>query len=226
MGRFKYCVPCATRGVEANAVVVIDGDPLCVHCAAREAARSRADAGVAELAPPAPRFHTGGVLGTGLCSRGCGMPTHRGGCRGVPGMPDRYSDPSVTRVDRAALPVPAGLNKALAAGATAVKTLGKEEERGRMDLLVSKEVGIDEIPAEVLFRAPLGRAGQMWSQLLELRPGRALKVENRDIAHASRTRAHMCQKARGTKWVVVSKRDGSTLYLYLKERPADSIAAD
>jgi hypothetical protein len=98
MGR--YCIPCGTKGKDVDAAVVIDGDPMCAHCARGEGHQmavaadapleERVDAAVqavvreTEFAQIHRRLESRNRNPPAVpCPHGCGRPKHRALCRGA-----------------------------------------------------------------------------------------------------------------------------------------------
>jgi hypothetical protein len=199
MAREMWCQTCALEEpvVHERATLVVDGEPMC-NAHARIAERGKlvlsrfATAAPVELPAPA-------VLATPdvrLCSRGCGGPPHRGRCS-------------------------TGISQAVAHHEQATEPESPEptRKRGKMDVLVSKTIRLDEIPPESQPTPKVqGRLGALWIKIQALKPGECERVVNRNRGHATQTLMHMRKKAKSAGRVLKDSRDGTLLYLWLEPK--------
>lgn len=76
MARHSYCMPCGEKRIDVDAVVVIDGDPICAPCA-RTVGQPPTEFGIIyeRMQQPVPEPVE--------CRRGCGKLTHAGNCKGI-----------------------------------------------------------------------------------------------------------------------------------------------
>ncbi len=193
MARNQYCIPCGELGRDVNAVVVIDGDPMCASHALT-ASRSSVDAAAETIGNT--ETSVSALPDLEPCRRGCGRPKHRGMCKGHGGRG------SATRVSLAATVV-----ELVKAKVEVVKS-----EECEMDVLVCEEVPVETVPSGQA--RVLGRMGALWLRLMATPYGTALKVKCRDVDHASHTGRHLKVKAKKAGVDVVSRRVGAEFWCY------------
>jgi len=88
---------------------------------------------------------------------------------------------------------------------------------GHLDKLTSRTIKIEDLPPEKpRLRPPMGRSGALWAKLLALAPGHAEEVENRDERHAGNTLVHIRRRAKEAGRVLLERKVGSMLYLWLE----------
>ena len=88
-----------------------------------------------------------------------------------------------------------------------------------MDKAIFEVVDVSDIPAaSAPLRADIGRIGELWHALLELRPSKRLKVACRDRKHLGYTTRSLKEKAakRGKAYQAVA--DGKVLFCWLEEQ--------
>ena len=198
MGRLGFCLPCGEARRDVDAVLVIDGDPMCAGCA-REV-----EAGfIQKLPEPVPLDE---AMADDLCRRGCGNTRHRGRCKGE------------VRKSRAPA-MDEGIVTSLTTGQTQVQKWPKFNlqalERGsRMDTLVAEEVSLADVPLVKEVKHPQGRAGELWVRFLALATGKVLKVQCRDTQHVGQTDRGLRSKARKANVEIKSQRVDSTYYCW------------
>lgn len=197
--RYTYCVPCAVQHIDSQAVVVVDGDPLCRSCARR--------AGAPEASAPIDPSATAPVAtlrSHNFCSRGCGKPPHRGSCPG-------QAYPRRTQV--ASLPAKIPAPTPLQLPASPAPPDATQRSKG-MDMLHAEEISVDQIPDPEVGRKPIGRSGELWVRFQALKVGVALKVKCRDSIHAGTTDRDLRAKAAKAGLKMASKRVGADYYCW------------
>lgn len=136
-----------------------------------------------------------------LC--GCGKPLrHRGACPGTPSLPS-----------------PAPFGESLPSGhapkVADVRFEPVERVERRAPPGDAKRIKIADIPEAVLHRAPTGRIGLYWQELLNLPDGEALHVKSLNVNASKRLRDDLRAKGREMKRIPEIKRAGVDLYAWL-----------
>jgi hypothetical protein len=218
-----YCIPCGEQGRPVAATCRVDGDLMCAGHEMKQPKRlKRYDLEGKPILPrgaPMPKAARAFVplrepaYPAGECQRGCGKPHHRGRCA--------YKNKGTAALPEPTPIIPSDVEPAPAAPQP---TPEKKVER-YMDVLVSKTMSLDDLPPDS--KPPLkklGRTGELWAKLLELQPGQMEAVENRDWQHGTMTLRHMTMKAAEANLQILSKRCGTTVYMWLV--PAQGGKAD
>ena len=184
MGRLGYCITCGEENRPTDATIIIDGAPLCNSHAAklvplsaaltvREPKLTRSEPILPRIStppkPPAPR-----APGPTYCTRGCGNLTHPGLCKGG------------RRVMPAQQPTPS---------ASPVTPQPKQETATRMDKLKARTIPRHQVPVVGRKVRSIGRAGEIWSQFIDLASGQALEIVCRDHVHVGTTARGLRDKA-------------------------------
>lgn len=198
MAKLGFCMPCGEKRIDVDAVVMVDGDPMCATCAWLNGQEIPAQSefgaihGRLEAAKP--------VIDIPLCTRGCNQPRHRGNCLGMRNGGQQEKPPQSPVED---LPIyrkdPLHVPVEIAGGP-----------------VTAERVRFEDIPTVVQFRHPQGRLGVLWTQLCEC-PSDApvLKVKAMSIKHAGSLMSQLRGKGRRMKQPVEVRRDGPTVYVWL-----------
>lgn len=246
----RYCIPCGEASKPVTATWIVAGEYMCDSHEQRQPRGIKRVSLVQFEKPkdpnpykipvegkptPVPRNKTSKPASPdGLCSRGCGRPPHRGGCRGMNShQPDPKPTPltvPLTLAESALKPMPTFVG-----AETKTPVMYEHVEpanrapKFKLLKLESETISIDDIPEVAAPRQKkLGRQGELWAKLESLQPGQVEKVMNRDWAHATTTLNHMLKKTQLMKRVLNHKRSGNLLYLWLEPSgaPREKTAAE